>query len=97
MTRFPWSSKDDHGNTDIGDSNVNGRPSPQATRLNEWSTSRRELWCFYLYFVVRFFSFLFRFAYFISHFLSLIKGKQRTLRIQIWPVSIPESSLSRRL
>jgi hypothetical protein len=59
MTRFPWSSKDGHGDTDIGDSNVNGRPSPQLTRLNEWSTSRRELWCFYLYFVVRFFLFYF--------------------------------------
>ncbi|KAF8501561.1 autophagy-related protein 22-like protein [Russula emetica] len=26
-------------------------PSPETTRLGEWSTSRRELWCFYLYYV----------------------------------------------
>ncbi|KAN0120753.1 Autophagy-related protein 22-like protein, partial [Russula decolorans] len=25
--------------------------SPETTRLGEWSTSRRELWCFYLYYV----------------------------------------------
>ena len=76
MTRFPWSSKDDHGNTDIGDSNVNGRPSPQATRLNEWSTSRRELWCFYLYFVVRFFFFI---SFCVLHFpFSIVDQRETT-------------------
>ncbi len=52
MARILSNSKDVGGDTDINlDSN---RPSPEATRLGEWSTSRRELWCFYLYYVVRF-------------------------------------------
>ena len=75
MNRFPWNSKDDHGDTDIGDSNVNvSGPSPQVPRLSEWSTSRRELWCFYLYFVVRFFlPLIFLFAYSLYRFLSSTK------------------------
>ncbi len=64
MTHFPWDSKDVRGDTDNyadnKDSNVvpNLRgPSPEITRLDEWSTSRLELWCFYLYYVVRLFFF----------------------------------------
>jgi Vacuole effluxer Atg22 like len=40
------------GDVDRGDSKVSG-PSLEETRLGEWSTSRTELWCFYLYYVVR--------------------------------------------
>ena len=57
MTPFPWDSKDISGATDDKDSNLDPNlsgPSPETTRLGEWSTSRRELWCFYLYYVVRF-------------------------------------------
>jgi hypothetical protein len=59
MTRFPWDPKDVRGATDEDDkvSNLDpdlSGPSPETTRLGEWSTSRRELWCFYLYYVVRF-------------------------------------------
>ena len=59
MTRFPWDSKDLSRATNDKDSNLDpnlGRSSPETTRLGEWSTSRRELWCFYLYYVVRFLS-----------------------------------------
>ena len=55
MTCFPWNSKDEHGDSDMDNSNVNGpSPEPITTPLEKWSTSRRELWCFYLYYVVRF-------------------------------------------
>jgi hypothetical protein len=60
MTRFPWDSKDVSGTTDDKDSSLDpdlSGPSPETTRLGEWSTSRRELWCFYLYYVVCFLSF----------------------------------------
>jgi hypothetical protein len=56
MARFPWDSKDLSGATDNKDSNLDPNlsgSSPETTRLGEWSTSRRELWCFYLYYVVR--------------------------------------------
>jgi hypothetical protein len=56
MTRIPWNSKDVRGEADIRDSDLTGS-SPEVTRLGEWSTSRRELWGFYLYYVVRFFFF----------------------------------------
>jgi hypothetical protein len=96
MTRFPWNSKDIRADKDldkdISDSDLSGPPL-EVTQLGEWSTSRRELWCFYLYYVVRFFFFFF--ACFLSHILSSTEGQQRTLRIQLWPVSIPESPLSR--
>ena len=58
MIRFPWNNtKAVRGEreTVISDSNVGGAPSPEAARSEEWSTSRRELWCFYLYYVVRFY------------------------------------------
>lgn len=57
MTRFPWDAKGVTGATDDKDSNSDPNlsgPSQQTTRLGKWSTSRRELWCFYLYYVVRF-------------------------------------------
>ncbi|KAF8485995.1 MFS general substrate transporter, partial [Russula ochroleuca] len=50
MTRIPWNSKDVRGEADIRDSDLTGS-SPEVTRLGEWSTSRRELWGFYLYYV----------------------------------------------
>ena len=62
MTCSPEDSKHVVGATDSDDKdlslnpNLSG-PSPETIRLGEWSTSRRELWCFYLYYVVRFFSF----------------------------------------
>jgi hypothetical protein len=62
MTRFPWDSKDLSGATDNKESNLDPNlsgPSLENTRLGEWSTSRRELWCFYLYYVVRFLSLFF--------------------------------------
>ena len=40
------------GQGDEGDSKTS-RPSPRESRQGEWTTSRRELWCFYLYYVVR--------------------------------------------
>jgi hypothetical protein len=74
MTRFPRNSKDDHGDRDIGDSDVNvSGPTPQVPRLNKWSTSRRELWCFYLYFVVRFFPFFCQLRTSFYRFLSSTK------------------------
>ena len=57
MTRFPWDAKGVTGATDDKDSNSDPNlsgPSQETARLREWSTSRRELWCFYLYYVVRF-------------------------------------------
>ncbi|KAF8485992.1 hypothetical protein DFH94DRAFT_709504 [Russula ochroleuca] len=48
MTRIPWNSKDVRGDIDISDSDFTG---PEVTRLGEWSTSRRELWGFYLYYL----------------------------------------------
>jgi hypothetical protein len=57
MTRFPWDPKDVSSTPDDKDSNLDpnlSASSPETTRLGEWSTSRRELWCFYLYYVVRF-------------------------------------------
>ncbi|KAH9995707.1 autophagy-related protein 22-like protein [Russula vinacea] len=48
MSRFPWSSKDDRKDSDVSDSNP-GVPSSEVARLGEWTTSRREIWCFYLY------------------------------------------------
>jgi hypothetical protein len=69
MARFPRDSKDvtGAGATDDKDSNSDPNlsgPSPETTRLGEWSTSRRELWCFYLYYVVRFPSFFSRRSFF---------------------------------
>jgi hypothetical protein len=80
MTGGPWNSKDDRKDTDISDSNFTGTP-PEVTRLGEWSTSRRELWGFYLYYVVRFFS-----VYFLSHLLS---STQRAI------MDSPDSTLAR--
>ena len=51
MSRFPWSSKDDRKDSDVSDSNP-GVPSSEVARLGEWTTSRREIWCFYLYSIV---------------------------------------------
>jgi hypothetical protein len=70
MTRFPWDAKGVTGATDDKDSNSDPNlsgPSPETTRqsrLGEWSTSRRELWCFYLYYVVRFLFFFSRRSFF---------------------------------
>ena len=52
MTRYPLATDDKDSNLDPNRSG----PSPETTCLgdSEWSTSRRELWCFYLYYVVRF-------------------------------------------
>lgn len=63
MTGGPWNSKDDRSkDTDINDSNFTGTPlEVTPSRLGEWSTSRRELWGFYLYYVVRFFFCVFSF------------------------------------
>ena len=72
MTRFPWDSKDVSITPDDKDSNLDpnlSASSPETTRLGEWSTSRRELWCFYLYYVVRFPPFFWR-----SFFLNRSKG-----------------------
>jgi hypothetical protein len=69
MAGGPRDSKDDRKDTDISVSNFTGT-SPEVTRLGEWSTSHRELWGFYLYYVVRFFC-----VYFPSHFLSSTKGQ----------------------
>jgi len=85
MTRFPWDLKDASGATDDKKSNLD---SPEG----EWSTSRRELWCFYLYYVVRFL------YLFLAWFLSQsTKGQQRAVRIQLWAVPVPESPLPRWL
>jgi hypothetical protein len=59
MTRFPWVTKGVRRDTD------SSSPSPEEARLGEWSTSRRELWCFYLYYVVRFSLFVLSFPFFI--------------------------------
>jgi hypothetical protein len=59
MTPFPRNSKDISSTPDDKDSNLDPNlsgPSPETTHLGEWSTSRRELWCYYLYYVVRVFS-----------------------------------------
>ena len=65
MTRFPCDSKNVRGVTGTDDKNSNldpsrSGPSPETTCLEDWSTtSRRELWSFYLYYVVRFLLFFF--------------------------------------
>ena len=51
MSRFPWSLKDVRGDRDVSDFYPSD-PSPEVTRRGEWTTSRRELWCFYLYSIV---------------------------------------------
>jgi len=43
-------SKTGQGDIDGGDSKIS-EPTPRESRLGEWTTSRRELWCFYLYYV----------------------------------------------
>ena len=53
MADISGDSKIDQGYIDGRDPKVSG-PSPEKTYLGEWTTSRRELWCFYLYYVVRF-------------------------------------------
>jgi hypothetical protein len=91
MADISRDSKIDQGYIDGRDPKVSG-PSPKKTYLGEWTTSRRELWCFYLYYVVRFL-----FAVFSTCFLMSSKGKQWTLRLQFRPVPIPKSSLPCRL
>jgi len=52
MTGTSVESKEAHENTDIGRSDVsNAELSPEVTYRGGWTTSRRELWCFYLYYV----------------------------------------------
>ena len=57
MSRFHWNSKDIREDRDITSdsklSTVSGS-SPEVSHSGEWTTSRRELWCFYLYSIVRF-------------------------------------------
>jgi hypothetical protein len=54
MAGLSAESKEVHEDTDIGRSNVsNSDTSPEVTHPGGWTTSRRELWCFYLYYVVR--------------------------------------------
>lgn len=54
MPGIPWGSKDISEGIDVVESKVSdGEPSPEGACLGEWTTSRRELWCFYLYYVVR--------------------------------------------
>ena len=52
MVGISQDSKHGQGDIDGGDSKIS-RPSPGKSRPGEWTTSRRELWCFYLYYVVR--------------------------------------------
>jgi hypothetical protein len=62
MTRFHWNSKDVREDKDItSDVNLSAvsGSSPEVTHSGEWTTSRRELWCFYLYSIVRFSPFYF--------------------------------------
>jgi hypothetical protein len=53
------SKKNDHGDIQLVDLKVSevhpahDQPAKVTTVLEEWTTTRRELWCFYLYFVVR--------------------------------------------
>jgi hypothetical protein len=56
MSRFQWNTKDIREDRDASDSNLStvSRSSPEVTHLGEWTTSRRELLCFYLYSIVRF-------------------------------------------
>jgi hypothetical protein len=53
MSRFHWISKDVHEDRDITSdsklSTVTVRSSPEVIYSGERTTSRRELWCFYLY------------------------------------------------
>jgi hypothetical protein len=51
-SRFTRNLKDVREDTDISDSSF--CRSAQVTHLGEWTTSRQELWCFYLYSIVRF-------------------------------------------
>ncbi|KAI0303673.1 MFS general substrate transporter [Multifurca ochricompacta] len=56
MTITTWDSKGDHRKDTLGAEGSDvGRRSLEATTsskgLGEWTTSRRELWCFYLYYV----------------------------------------------
>ncbi|KAH9998864.1 vacuole effluxer Atg22 like-domain-containing protein [Russula compacta] len=47
-------SKDSHGDIQLVDIKVSqdcGDQPVQVTALSEWTTTRKELWCFYLYFV----------------------------------------------
>ena len=49
-------SKDSHGDIQLVVAKVSqdcGGQPVQVTALSEWATTRKELWCFYLYFVVR--------------------------------------------
>ena len=73
MSRFHWISKDVREDKDITRdsklSTVTVRSSPEVTYSGEWTTSRRELWCFYLYSIVRF-SLLFFRAFFLIFYRS---------------------------
>ena len=91
MAGISLGSKIGQGDIDGGDSKASG-PSPEETHPGEWTTSRRELWCFYLYYVVRFL-----FSVFLTRSLMSSKGKQWALRLQFRPVPIPKSSLPCRL
>ena len=67
MTGISVESKEVNEDTGIGRPNINNpEPSPEVTHPDGWITSRRELWCFYLYYVVRFFSPISRTFFFSS-------------------------------
>lgn len=52
MDDITQDSSSGQGDIDGGDSKISGQ-SPRESHLGKWTTSRRELWCFYLYYVVR--------------------------------------------
>ena len=52
MVGISQDSKGGQGDIDRGESKI-AQSSPVENRLGEWTTSRRELWAFYLYYIVR--------------------------------------------
>ena len=97
MVGDTWDSKDDHKVIlDIEGSLVDTQTPDVTTSggrgLWTTTTTHRELWCFYLCYVVRY---VLRVTTLRFHELDL--GQQWTLRLQLRSIPVPKPALPRRL
>ena len=97
MVGDTWDSKDDHKFIlDIEGSRVDTQTPDVITSggrgLWTTTTTHRELWCFYLCYVVRY---VLRVPTLRFH--ELDQGQQCTLRLQLWSIPFPKPALPRRL